>query len=98
MSCLPQKVYYSSFALNRVYSKPELMVDYLILYLNFQQLHCSNALLVQGGLYLNNIPPVRSYKMDCRSEGHTSELESRFGLGCRLLLGKKMDLDTVVGA
>src|SRR5699024_2868268 len=65
MSCLIPNIYYSSFALNQVYNKSELMVVYLIQYLNYQYLYCSNALLVQGDLYLNNILLIHSCKMDC---------------------------------
>src|SRR5437868_11040222 len=52
------------------------------------------ALLAGHGLYpppqslmVNNYPPLSFYLV--RSEEHTSELQSRFELVCRLLLEKK---------
>src|SRR5699024_12078141 len=36
-----------------------------------------------------SLPPYSGYQMEERSEEHTSELQSRFDLVCRLLLEKK---------
>src|SRR5699024_11227075 len=54
-----------------------------------------NAMMVNGKLYphLNEIEQTMNRRLEQmmpeRSEEHTSELQSRFDLVCRLLLGKK---------
>src|SRR2546422_3722864 len=51
-------------------------------------------------LGLDRIPEVRTLraKLDLRSEEHTSELQSRLHLVCRLLLEKKKTLQFITSA
>src|SRR5207249_10177092 len=54
----------------------------------------SSKLVVRGGYGINYSPPLQDgfdfpYTEGFRSEEHTSELQSRFDLVCRLLLEKK---------
>src|SRR5690554_7296194 len=62
--------------------------------------------LVHNGIYLVFIRPItvipslylsrlRSYDLDLRSEEHTSELQSRPHLVCRLLLEKKKKINKI---
>src|SRR5699024_12505843 len=50
-----------------------------------------NGILFKGGNYLDVMTKISTVVMDKtgRSEEHTSELQSRFDLVCRLLLEKK---------
>src|SRR5687768_17787866 len=49
------------------------------------------------GAYTSNDPKARKYAIDRRSEEHTSELQSRLHLVCRLLLEKKNQQEQVYG-
>src|SRR5699024_12035937 len=51
---------------------------------------CMGILSFKIEYYINN-----QFKNSIRSEEHTSELQSRFDLVCRLLLEKKKDFTTV---
>src|SRR5699024_12580439 len=55
-----------------------------------QSIHCRCILLLHQVRYeLNKLPALYHHTMTERSEEHTSELQSRFDLVCRLLLEKK---------
>src|SRR6266436_8870147 len=45
--------------------------------------------LFNAGSYFNHVPAAAAGLLFCRSEEHTSELQSRLHLVCRLLLEKK---------
>src|SRR5207249_5911365 len=47
------------------------------------------AVRLAGATFERTVPRDAAIAQDCRSEEHTSELQSRFDLVCRLLLEKK---------
>src|SRR5699024_11745996 len=57
--------------------------------------HCRRPLQIEVDERLRDLPPLvivgRQQTVRARSEEHTSELQSRFDLVCRLLLEKKND-------
>src|SRR5687768_14388128 len=80
-SVTPQFKYYfclhANETLNRLEQTPKLVIAAL------------NGHTVGGGLEIAMAADLRIAKQDSRSEEHTSELQSRLHLVCRLLLEKK---------
>src|SRR3712207_7146376 len=67
------------------------LFPYTTLFRSFEQYKANllERLRRQAGVYLAAVPNVASTREELRSEEHTSELQSRQYLVCRLLLEKK---------